>query len=283
MRASPSTDLPDRVLRPRTLLRAHGVVLDDVVCHGHRDERFGAPEPSGGYGVVLVRRGCFRRRTRHGDAVLEPSHCYVVSGDGEQQVAHPHDGGDACTALFLDEALFASLLADTLDPAPATGPTPPGLDLEHRLLAAAAARGGEDAASLAERAVNLVADVLALHEPRRIAAGRPRTAQARRRAVAAAREALAADAGLGLPQLAALVHVSPHHLSRTFRAETGLTVSAYRTRLRVRQVLERLAGGERDLARLARDAGFADQSHMTRAVRAEAGRPPGALRALLSA
>jgi AraC-like DNA-binding protein len=53
-------------------------------------------------------------------------------------------------------------------------------------------------------------------------------------------------------------------------------------RLRVRAALERLAGGERQLARLAADLGFADQAHLTRAVRAETGATPSALRGALS-
>jgi AraC-like DNA-binding protein len=65
----------------------------------------------------------------------------------------------------------------------------------------------------------------------------------------------------GLRMLAArAVGVSAYHLSRTFRAVTGLTLSRYRIRLRLRRVLERLADGERDLAGLAAEAGFADQA-----------------------
>ena len=42
-------------------------------------------------------------------------------------------------------------------------------------------------------------------------------------------------------------------------------------RLRARSALEQLAGGERDLARLAADLGFADQSHLCRVIRRETG------------
>jgi AraC-like DNA-binding protein len=49
-------------------------------------------------------------------------------------------------------------------------------------------------------------------------------------------------------------------------------------RLRARAALERLAGGEDDLARLAADVGFADQSHLCRVVRAETGQVPSVLR-----
>ena len=40
--------------------------------------------------------------------------------------------------------------------------------------------------------------------------------------------------------------------------ETGETISRYRTRLRVRLAVERIAGGERCLARVAAELGFAD-------------------------
>ena len=53
-------------------------------------------------------------------------------------------------------------------------------------------------------------------------------------------------------------------------------------RLRARRALERLAGGDRDLARLAADTGFADQSHLCRVLRAETGATPAALRAALA-
>ena len=46
--------------------------------------------------------------------------------------------------------------------------------------------------------------------------------------------------------------------------------------------MERIAGGERDLARMAADLGFADQSHLCRVVRAETGTTPAALRAALA-
>lgn len=52
-------------------------------------------------------------------------------------------------------------------------------------------------------------------------------------------------------------------------------------RLRVREAMHRLAGGERDLARLAADVGFSDQSHLCRVVREETGTTPGTLRSAL--
>ena len=76
--------------------------------------------------------------------------------------------------------------------------------------------------------------------------------------------------------------VSAHHLSRIFRAAAGHTMSRHRMRLRARAALERLAGGERSLARLAADLGFADQSHLCRVIRSETGQTPSALRRALA-
>lgn len=56
--------------------------------------------------------------------------------------------------------------------------------------------------------------------------------------------------------------VSPFHLARSFRRQTGLSLHQYRQRLRLAAVLARLSHGERDLAGLAYDHGFCSQSHL---------------------
>jgi len=100
--------------------------------------------------------------------------------------------------------------------------------------------------------------------------------------VAQAREAILADdpAARSLLSLAALLGVSPYQLSRRFSACTGMSLTQYRNRVRVSRALSRLAAGERDLAGLAADLGFADQAHLTRAVKAAAGMAPGAVRTM---
>jgi AraC family transcriptional regulator len=85
----------------------------------------------------------------------------------------------------------------------------------------------------------------------------------------------------GLAQLAADAGVHPVHLARVFRRYRGESVGAYARRLKVQRVFEQLAEGERSLAEIAFDAGFTDQSHLTRVVGKVMGRPPGALRRLL--
>jgi AraC-like DNA-binding protein len=263
------------MLRKTGLLDESGLRVEDVRCASHRTG-WSPPEPSGSHTVVFVRRGCFRRRVDGVEALLDPAVVYFEQPGQEQQVAHPHDGGDACTVVVLAPGTVAQIWGG--DPELPTGPlfSDPALDLQHRQLVAGSS--STDAFELAERAVALVAGVLERAHPARVAAGRPVTAAARRHAVEAVREAIVASPRTGLLELARAVALSPHHLSRVFSECTGAPISRYRNRIRARLALEQLAEGETSLARLAADLGFADQAHLTRVVRSEAGRAPTRLR-----
>lgn len=83
-----------------------------------------------------------------------------------------------------------------------------------------------------------------------------------------------------LEQLAAIAGVSKYHLVRTFRAAVGAPPHRYQRALRLTRSLLMLRQGA-PLSAIAHELGFADQSHFTRAFRAEYGTTPGAwLRAL---
>jgi AraC-like DNA-binding protein len=200
--------------------------------------------------------------------------------DDEQQIAHPA-GGDACTVVYLSDSVLASLWGGELGLPDEPVPTDPETDLLHRLLLARARQG--EAADVAEAVIAIAAGVLARASSSRVDSSRPATALARRRIAAAAREALVQAPSLGVLELARRVSVSPHHLSRVFKAETGETISTYRNRLRVRLALQRLSEGERCLARIAADLGFADQAHLARVVRREHRMPPSRLRERITA
>ena len=64
-------------------------------------------------------------------------------------------------------------------------------------------------------------------------------------------------------------------LSRGFARVFGLSPRRLRFELRTRRALGALIDGREALAAVALDAGFADQSHLTHAVLALTGRPPG--------
>jgi AraC-like DNA-binding protein len=268
-----------RMLCSTTVFAGDGVQIADVACR-HGAGRGRAIEPAGGLSLVFVRRGCFVRSLAGDERLLDPTLAYATNpGDG-QRFDHPHAHGDDCTVVSLDADLVASLWGGRAELPAGALPVDARLNLGHRLLLAQAERG-EDAHELFERAIALSAQLLRARDAGRVDSGRPATARRRGVLVDEARQALAEDPDLSLRRLADCLHVSPHHLSRTFRAGTGATVARHRMRLRVRVAMERLAGGERDLARLAADAGFSDQSHLCRVVRGETGATPAALRAAL--
>jgi AraC-like DNA-binding protein len=64
--------------------------------------------------------------------------------------------------------------------------------------------------------------------------------------------------------------------------ETGSSIHQYRLQLRLGIALERLAGGEVDLARLAVDLGFAHHSHFSACFRRVYGYTPGQARSTLT-
>ena len=263
------------------LLEDDGVALFDVTCR-HGEGRGEQAESVAAHTLVLVRRGCFVRSTDVNESVLDPTQAYFANPGQVQRFDHPHDGGDDCTALMFDAELLSKLWGG--DPAlPSwTIRTSPELDLDHRRLLARARRGGEPH-ELTEGAIALGTRLLERVDRRRDGSGRPASGRQRLALVADVRERLADDPDRSLLELARDLSVSPHHLSRIFRAETGHTIGRHRMRLRARTALERLAGGERDLARLAAELGFSDQSHLSRVLRSETGETPASLRRELAA
>jgi AraC family transcriptional regulator len=77
-------------------------------------------------------------------------------------------------------------------------------------------------------------------------------------------KALASDAG-----------VHPTHLCRTYRRFRGHTISDAMLHARAAHVARRLAESDESLATIASEAGFTDQSHMTRVFKRITGYPPG--------
>jgi AraC-like DNA-binding protein len=79
-------------------------------------------------------------------------------------------------------------------------------------------------------------------------------------------------------EVAAAVGTSAFHLCRVFRRETGTSLHAYRTTLRLRRSLEWLHDGA-DILSVALAAGFAHHSHFTAAFHRAFGACPSEFRA----
>jgi AraC family transcriptional regulator len=78
--------------------------------------------------------------------------------------------------------------------------------------------------------------------------------------------------------VAAAVGIHPIHLARVFRHHCGCTLGDYARKLRVDYAARKLVSTDEPLARIACDAGFADQSHFTRSFKRQIGMTPAAFR-----
>jgi AraC-like DNA-binding protein len=83
---------------------------------------------------------------------------------------------------------------------------------------------------------------------------------------------------LPLRALAEAARMSPFTLNRTFREQYGLPPHEYLNLVRVKRGQDLLRRGDRPLAELALDLGFADQAHFTRIFKRHVGVPPGRYR-----
>ena len=238
------------------------------------------PEQAPGYRLTLVRGGAFRARVGGQVFLADPATAYLGGPAQEQSIAHRVGAEDVCTAVSMSASFMAELTGGGVAVRP-TAQVTGRLAVAHRLLVARARRSA-DAFALAELAAELVCGLFRV-EARREPPRRPATVAARRRLAESAREILSLEPGtLGLRETARRVGCSPYHLSRVFHEETGLTLTAYRNRVRALHALEAIEAGRTDLAGLAAELGFADHAHLTRTVRRECGHTPRALRALLA-
>jgi AraC family transcriptional regulator len=83
---------------------------------------------------------------------------------------------------------------------------------------------------------------------------------------------------LSLARIAAEVGVHPVHLARQFRAAHGCTVGEYIRMVRVAFARRQLTTSDHAIAEIALDAGFADQSQLTKSFKRLTGETPAAYR-----
>jgi len=231
-----------------------------------------------GYRVVFVRRGLFRLNYRGWDGLVDPLMAYVRLPGDEQRIAHRPEIEDLCTVLTLDEALATEVMHQPPPIRPLI--TNGRIDLAQRSVVARA-RQDADGFELAERVTRLAEELFRLTDESPTVRGS--SAPSHRRLAESAREVLTTNPAW--PTFEGLAHelgISRSHLSRVFRAETGESLTKFRSRLRVRAALDSIEAGDINLARLAAELGFADHAHLTRTMRAELGSPPSRVRAMLN-
>ncbi len=92
------------------------------------------------------------------------------------------------------------------------------------------------------------------------------------------KDAILSDPHLSISQWARRHHVSREGAARAFRTAYAVSPARFRLELRARRAWARIVSGDDRLSLIALETGFADQSHMTRAVGWLTGKSPAAWR-----
>jgi AraC family transcriptional regulator len=213
-------------------------------------------------------------------AVVNPNHVVFYNADQRFRRFVRDGRGDHSYFVTLDSAAMEEAAGGRFGAVHCL--RDPRLHLRIRLLVHTLHAGCTDPAAVEETVQGVLGDALAASQsaqpPRH---GRSCTRTAHRRLAEDAKAILGARAvdHLSLAELARELHTSRFHLVRVFRRETGTTIAAYRTQLRVRAAVEGLLAGGDDLATIAADCGFASHSHLTDTFQRTLGTPPSRLRA----
>jgi AraC-like DNA-binding protein len=257
----------------RTLFQSDSVVLGVSRC-GLVDPRPGDEEIDNSFTVILPSCGMFVRHVEGEAVVATPAVALFANADEVSRTSHPHGGED--------ESLFLSISTDLIWPyldefgfTRRSVPLSPVTALAAGVMARRTGHGeGVSTLEVEELAIETVAAILGKTR----FSSEPSPGQ--RRAARLAEEYLSVhfvhDASL--KTVAREVGLSPHHLSRVFSLVNGVSLSGYRTRLRLRSALVRLLEGAENIARVATESGFYDHAHLSRHMTRATGLTAGQVR-----
>lgn len=266
----------------------------DIVCAGRfhvavDDPRFELAGQISNPEFVFPRRGVWIEHSSRPAFIAEPTLVTFYNGGESYRRLPISDDGDRCDWYAIEPRTLREMLAK-LDPAAADRPDPfrfpflkvdPTSLLLERSVAEQIHRPDIDALRVEETILAVLYRILSQAYELSPAATRAGERSTLREAVGLVRCSVLRDLGhrWTLGELAACAGLSPFQLCRAFRRSTGRTVHGWILDLRLRESLERLLAGEKDLAALALDLGFWSHSHFTTAFGAAFGTTPSAFRA----
>ena len=249
----------------------------DIVCREPRSP-YGPMMLNAVTQIGLPRRGVFMMERRGEPIVVDTTTALVLGPDDEYRVGHPSGGGDDGTVLVLPPHLVEDAIGGIEG---RVGSLSPRDHLAVCLVTRALSDGDPDQLEAEEATLLLLASVSRAFVDQ---TSDDHLGPAQRLRVGQARTLLASSPATrwSLNSLAQALRCSPFHLARQFRAVTGETVSRYVLRLRLAVAVERLADGERNLATLAVETGFAHHSHFSARFRGVFGMTPARAREILT-
>lgn len=260
-----------------TLLETADLTFGRVVC-SMSEPTLSDEEMEPAFSVSFPISGVYVRHVGR-DRVVASTATAVFFNSGEvHRVAHPAGAGDVNVCASLSESLVEPFLSPESERFPLLSvPAPVSAQWRIRLLVNEAIAGYAGPLEVEETVINLVRNFLGLDRPPPVAPERVSLTQD-------AQEYLAVNhtRNIGLRAVSSAVGSSPHHLSRVFRSVTGITLSEYRTRLRLGSAIDRISKGADDLSTVAVETGFYDNAHLSRTMQRHLGMAPSQIRKRLS-
>lgn len=280
--------MPDPIPHVRNLLRTDLMRVLDYRCSGHD----GQDEIPQGHEIVLTRAGAFQRRDTHGVFLADPNQVLFYNQGQPFDISHPIGGRDATTVFIFAPSLLIEIIR-TYNPAVENNPgrvfqrshitfSTQLQALQYRLLHAGKIH--VDLLELEEQIITATGEIIrALYRdypdrPQRLSS---RTSRAHADQTYAVRIFLNAhvQSHLQLEQISSAVHLSPYHLCRVFKQNTGMTLHQYIRRLRLFNAAEQiLENPNTRLDLLALEYGFSNHGNFSTAFRQTFGINPSTLR-----
>lgn len=268
--------------RSQLLHEGASVVAGRFVCGPGHESWAGENCIGERHHLVFASRPVVIRQAGHAGICVD-RHRAVLYDAGQvyrRELVHPD--GDRADFLAVAADVVHEALETYAVPTAAAGsfglpavPLDDATFLEQRLLFRDLAAGTLDPLLAEERLLRLVDIVIARCGP-----GRRDGAESVHAELAeAATAVLSSDLGvrLGLSEIGAALNVSPFHLARVFRAQTGTTLHAYRESERLRAAVDEGLAAPRSLSRIAAELGFSSHSHFTARFRQRFGTTPSRL------
>ena len=273
--------------RVRTLFRSSLLHVLDYQCAGHEGAVEEIPQ---GFEIVLPRAGAYQRRDAHGTFLADPNQVLFYNMGEPYDIAHPVPGSDSSTVFILAPSLLIEMMRAFN---PDVENRPDRLfkrshftfnsrlqTLQFRLLRP----GMIDALAIEEDIISLTGEILRASHSRRALQGKPPRDTLRIHAEQTHLVKTYLNAYVGsspaLGEIASAVHLSPYHLCRIFKQNTGMTLHHYVKRLRLFNAAERvLEHPAMRLDQLALEYGFSNHGNFSTAFRQTFGMNPSELRA----
>jgi AraC family transcriptional regulator len=241
--------------------------------------------------LVMTLDGTRRHLTRmdgiNDEAPSQPGDICLIPQGLEVHLAWVNRGSLQKTVVFeFDSGLFATYAPEVLTGTfgnghlvPSNFAQRPALAPLLRMVAREVVPGLRRGRLFADTLIRLMALEVAVgcwSVPTRMPSGRPGFDPRIHRAIDYIETHYAED--ISLVEIAAVAGLSPTHLTGVFRREAGVTPYSYVINRRLRQAVHLLRTSDLPIAQVALEAGFADQQHLTRMVRARLRKTPKEVR-----